>query len=337
MAQNNSIKESEKINNGSGSEINNGSQRKPAVKRKRIIIPFIIILLAVSVAVYWYISQLGFVSTDDAYIDSNKLSVSAKMLGRIVNLTVDEGDTVTTGQLLVQLDSTDLKARENQAKAMLDLAEESINLANVKLAKAQDDFNRAHQQFEDKVIPKEQFDHAEKALQAAKAELNIDKSKINTAKAQLDVIRTELNNTSISSPMDGVIGKRWVLKGDVIQPGQPIYTMFDLKNIWVTANLEETKLAAIHDGDDTEIFVDAYPDQNFTGKVFSIGSNTASEFSLIPPSNASGNFTKVTQRVPIKISVEPIDANGQPDPVDNMRLLPGMSVEIKVRQNSNGK
>ena len=71
MAQNNSIKESGKINNGSGSENNNGSQRKPAVKRKRIIIPFIIILLAVSVAVYWYISQLGFVSTDDAYIDSN--------------------------------------------------------------------------------------------------------------------------------------------------------------------------------------------------------------------------------------------------------------------------
>ncbi|MEJ2053592.1 MAG: HlyD family secretion protein, partial [Calditrichaceae bacterium] len=293
------------------------------------------ILLAVAAAVYWYVEQLGYVSTDDAFIDSDKLTVSAKMLGRIINLTVDEGDAVGSGQLLVQLDSTDLKAQENQAGAMLDLARESINLAKVKLAGAREDYNRAKQQFKDKVIPREQYDHAQKALEAAKAEMNIDKIKIKTAEAQLNVIRTQLLNTSVFATMDGVIGRRWVLKGDVVQPGQPIYTMFNLDNVWVTANLEETKLSGIHNGDKTEISVDAYPDQKFSGEVFNVGANTASEFALIPPSNASGNFTKVTQRVPVKISIRPVDANGKPDPADNIRLLPGMSVEIKVRQDSN--
>ncbi len=109
-----------------------------------------------------------------------------------------------------------------------------------------------------------------------------------------------------------------------------------MKNIWVTADLEETKLSSIKIGDKAEISVDAYPDQKFEGKIFQLGSNTASQFSLIPPSNASGNFTKVTQRVPIKISIEPVTKTGQPDPNENINLLPGMSVEISVKVN-NGK
>jgi membrane fusion protein (multidrug efflux system) len=177
----------------------------PMFRKKRIIIPALIILLAVIAGIYWYIGQLGYVSTDDAFIDGNKLSVSTKILGRITKLNVDEGDTVKQGQLLVQLDATDIKARENQSRAILNLARESISLANVNLAKAQDDFHRAEQQFNDKVIPKEQFDHAQKALEAAKAELNIDKTKIGTSQAQLDVIKTDLLNTSIYSPMDGVV------------------------------------------------------------------------------------------------------------------------------------
>ena len=133
--------------------------------------------------------------------------------------------------------------------------------------------------------------------------------------------------------MDGVVAKRWVLSGDVVSPGQPIFTIYDLKNIWVTADLEETKLAPIHIGDTVSISVDSYPDQKFSGQVFQIGSNTASQFSLIPPSNASGNFTKVTQRVPIKISIKPVVTNDQPDPDKSIKLLPGMSVEIKIKVN----
>ncbi len=309
----------------------------PLFRKKKIIIPALIIIIAAAAGIYWYIGQLGYISTDDAFIDSNKLSVSSKILGRITMLQVDEGDTVKQGQLLVRLDSTDLKAQESQAKAMLNLAVEGINLANVNLAKAQDDFNRAEQQYKNKIIPKEQIDHAQKALESAKAELNIDKTKVGTSEAQLNVIKTSLQNASIYSPMNGVIGKRWVLEGDIVQPGQPIFTMFDLKNIWVTADLEETKLSSIHVGDKAEISVDAYPDQKFMGEVYQIGSNTASQFSLIPPSNASGNFTKVTQRVPVKISIAPVDMAGRPDPKEDIKLLPGMSVEISIKIDQHGK
>ena len=148
------------------------------------------------------------------------------------------------------------------------------------------------------------------------------------AVAQLGIIDTQLKNTVISSPMSGMVSKRWALVGDVVQAGQPIFSVYDLKNIWVTANLEETSLAALRSSGKVEITVDSYPDVKFSGKVFQIGSNTASQFSLIPPNNASGNFTKITQRVPVKISIE---QNASGNPQQRVDLLPGMSVEIKVK------
>ncbi|MFZ0456173.1 MAG: HlyD family secretion protein [Ignavibacteriaceae bacterium] len=336
MEQNQDMENEKKPGNKNIAQKNDGDEAindVPLYKKKRIIIPFFIILIAAAAAIYWYIGQLGYISTDDAFIDGNKLSVSSKILGRITNLAVDESDKVKQGQLLVQLDSTDLKAQESQAKAMLALDNESVTLANVNVEKAEDDFNRAQRQYKDNIIPKEQFDHAQRALEAAKASYNIAITKIGTAQAQLKVIKTQLQNTQIYSPMDGVVAKRWVLAGDVVSPGQPIFTIYDLKNIWVTADLEETKLAPIHLGDTVSISVDAFPDQNFSGQVYQIGSNTASQFSLIPPSNASGNFTKVTQRVPIKISIKPVNENGQPDPDGAIKLLPGMSVEINIKVN----
>lgn len=309
----------------------------PLYQRKRVLIPLIILILAAAGIIYWYIGTLDFASTDDAYVDGNRVSTSSKMLDRIVDLTVDEGDTVSQGQLLVKLDSTDLLAQVNHAKAVLQLAKESISLVKINLQKAQEDFDRAQKQFIDKIIPKEQFDHSQKTLEAAKAEYNITLTKITTSEAQLNVLKTQLDNTSIYSPMNGVVAKRWVLKGDVVQPGQPIFTIYDLKNVWVTADFEETKLASIHLGDKVDISVDAYPDQLFEGKVYQIGTNTAAQFSLIPPSNASGNFTKVTQRIPVKISVYPVlnrrgsDTNNKIDPENTFNLLPGMSVEVKVK------
>ena len=307
--------------------------RRPFFTKKSFIIPSIIILLFIAGAVYWYIGQLGHVSTDDAFIDGNQLSVSSKILGRISELMVHESEHVKKGELLVALDSTDLKAKENQAEAMLNLAKESITLAKVNAARAQDDFNRAQTQYRDKIIPKEKFDHIQKALEAAEAEYKIDLSRIGTAKAQLKVLETQLRNTKIYSPMDGVVAKRWELKGDVIAPGQPVYTIFNLKNIWVTAELEETKLSSIALGDTAQITVDAYPGLKFEGTVFQIGASTASEFALIPPSNASGNFTKVTQRVPIKISIKPVLIKSKKYRPGSIDLLPGMSAEIDIKVN----
>ena len=297
----------------------------PIYKKKRFWIPLILLIILIAGGWHWYKGTLGFISSDDAFVDADRMAVSSKILGRVTNLYVTDGDTVKAGQVLVRIDSTDLIAQRNQALAALNLAHETIPLNKINIARAEEDFARAKAQIQKNIITKEQYDHAQKVLEAANAELNINKSKIESAKAQLDVIVTQLKNTTIYAPMDGVVAKRWILEGNVVQPGEPIYTIYDMKEIWVTADLEETDLGYLRLGDDVTITVDSYPDKSFVGKILKMGTNTASQFSLIPPSNASGNFTKVTQRIPVKISIAPT-AKGA-----SVLLLPGMSVEIKIK------
>jgi membrane fusion protein, multidrug efflux system len=318
--------------NNTAPAVNGGSEEDiedvPLFRKKRVIIPVFLVLIAALVGgYYWYMNMQNYVSTDDAYISANSVAISTKMLGRTVYLGTDEGDTVHAGQVLLRLDDRDLRAEEASAKAGLELAQQSVPLAQVGVNRAQDDFNRAEVQYKGGIITKEQYTHAQQTLDAARAEATIAVSKVAAARAQLGVIESQLQNTVVTAPITGVVAKRWVLAGDVVQPGQPAFTIYDLGDIWVTANLEETKLGHIHIGDPVEIDIDAYPGMKFDGKVFEIGTYTASEFSLIPPDNASGNFTKVTQRVPIKISVVDPPATDGRAPV----LRPGMSVEVSVR------
>ena len=141
------------------------------------------------------------------------------------------------------------------------------------------------------------------------------------------MIETSLSNTRIFSPAGGRIAKRWLLPGDVVQPGQSVYTITIDSLLWVTAFYEETKVGGIHNRQQAEYTVDAFPGITFLGKVFDIGTNTAAQFSLIPPNNASGNFTKVTQRIPIKISIDNCNSK---DITVMHRLVSGMSVVVKI-------
>lgn len=322
----------DKIKDQEKEELEQDIDYVPIYKKKSAWIGLLLVLIVIAIGVYWFVSNLNSVSTDDAFIDGNKLNVSPKILGRVVKLYVDERDTVKAGQLVAELDSTDLIARLNQTKAVLKNSLVSISLSKVNLEKAEIDFARANAQYKDNVIPKIEFDNSLKKLEAAKAELNISQSRVTIAQSDLKVIEANLENTKLYSSINGVVAKRWVLAGEVLQPGQPIVTIYDLSNIWVTAQLEETKLSDIQLGDSVEISVDAYSDLKFSGKVFEIGTSTATQFSLIPPSNASGNFTKVTQRVPVKISVKPANVNVSL----KFGLLPGMSVEVKILEKTNG-
>jgi len=312
-------------------ESQNGDQEVdsvPLFRKRRVVIPVALLIIAgLATLWYWYVNLRDFVGSDDAYVDANRVSISSKVLGRVTDLTADEGDTVHEGEILVRLDETDLRAQMTQAEASLAFARESVTLANVNLSRARDDFRRAETQFRDAVITKEQYDHARNALEAANAENGIALSRVATARAQIGVVKTQLDNCVIASPVDGMIARRWVLPGDVVQAGQPIFSVYDRSQIWVTANLEETSLHYIRTGEDVSISVDSYPGRVFGGKVFQIGNATAAQFSLIPPNNASGNFTKITQRVPVKMSIleEPV-AGGPPS-----MLLPGMSVEVKIK------
>lgn len=310
-------------------EVEESIEAVPLYRNFKLVIPLFIVLVAIVIIGWnWYLGLRDYVSTDDAYIDGYRVAISSKILGRIDSLMADEGDTVRQGRVLVKIDDSDLRSQELQARASVTLAQENITLAKVTLDRSSTDHERASKQYHDNVITKEQFEHALSELEAARARYSIAIAQANTAKAQLEIIRTQLKNTIIESPMSGVIAKRWVLPGDVVQPGQSIFAVSDITNMWVTANLEETSLTALRLNDNVEIVVDAYPGRKFSGRVLQIGSNTSSQFSLIPPNNASGNFTKVTQRVPVKISIQQMETSpSQP----SCTLLPGMSVEVRVR------
>jgi membrane fusion protein (multidrug efflux system) len=331
-------------------------EKKKSFKR---YIPLILVVIIVGVAAaFWYKEYTKYVTTDDAHIDADNVSVSSKILGRIVHLYADEGDSVKKGMLLAELDSTDLLAQKGtavaaknqsiaakaQAVAKYDYDEESIKTLDVNLQRTSDDFNRAKEQIAGNVISKEQFDHLKKAMESAqtqleaaktgikvsKAQIETSAATIGTADAQINMVETQLGNTKIYAPFDGVIAKRWLLPGDITQPGQSIMTLTNTNKLWVVCYLEETKLHNIHLGQKSIFNIDAFPDPTFYGKIYSISSNTAAEFSLIPPNNASGNFTKVTQRIPVKISIDGVE--GKSD-LKNYKILAGMSVVIKIIKN----
>ncbi len=291
-------------------------------KRRRFTVPFFFLLLCAGLVYgYWTLFLRGAVSTDDATIDGDPVSISSKIPGRIISLACAEGDSVKQGEKLAQIDDSDLRAQEAQAQAALELSRQSVTLADVNVKKAQEDFDRADTQFHSAVVPQEQYDHAKKALELAQAQAKVSQAQVTSAGAELEVVQTQLKNTEIWAPASGVVARKWIVPGDVVAPGQPIYTIYDLRDLWVTANFEETKLSSIHVGESAEISVDALRGRKLGGRVILIGAAAASEFSLIPPNNASGNFTKVTQRVPIRIGLD--------DP-EGLCLLPGMSVEVRI-------
>ncbi|TCN73307.1 HlyD family secretion protein [Acetobacteroides hydrogenigenes] len=328
----------------------------PKKKSKKVFIPLAaVVALAIGGAYYYYAEYSRYIKTDDAHVDSDNVAVSAKALGRIAKLYVDEQDSVKQGQLVAELDSTDLMAQKGQAEAMISQAQanqvqaeaklaydqENIKVLEVNLARAREDYDRAKQQIAGDVITKEQFGHIKKSyeaataqLAAAKTQLSVSRSQIasanaaiGSANAQVGVIVSQLRNAKLYAPMDGVIAKRWLLAGDVAQPSQSIYTITNTSKLWVVLFIEESKLSGVHIGQAADFTLDTYPGVTFTGKVYAIGSNTAGQFSLIPANNASGNFTKVTQRVSVKVS---IDGTRGEEPVSKYRILSGMSAVVKI-------
>ncbi len=307
-------------------ELKTGEKRNRKRKTGSLITGVVLIIMVLASAAYWYVRKTGFVETDDAYITANKLNLSPQIMGRVMALYADEGDVVKKGELLAVLDSSDMKSRLSQAETSLSVARLGIDLAKVRMEQAQINLQRAEIQVKGNVIPRARYDNILKQSQAANVEYEMAKGKITTLKTQIQVIKTGLAHTRLYSNISGVIARRWILAGDVVAPGQTIFTIYNLKNIWVTAMLKETDLEKVSPGDTVRIHVDAYPDIKFTGKIFQIGSNTAALFSLIPPDNASGNFTKVTQRIPVKISVRAVKKTAL-----KYGLLPGMSAEIKLK------
>ena len=329
---------------------------KKEKKDWKIYIPLALVALIVIVGgVYWYKDYTSYIRTDDAVVASDNVTVSPKIMGRISKIYVEEGDSVNQGQLLAELDSIDLlaqkqqvialksqtQANKEQSQAKLQYDEKNIKILQIGLEKSKEDFDRAKTQYKGGVITKEQYDHMQKAqetaqaqLEAAKAQILVSKTTIKSAEAsvtaaqaQIGVITTQLSNTRLYAPVKGLVAKRWLLPGDIAQPSQAIYTINNNNKFWILVFLEETKMENLHNGQKALIALDTYPDVVFTGKIFSMGSTTASQFSLIPQNNASGNFTKVTQRVAIKISIDGTESGQK---LSSFNLLTGMSAVVKI-------
>jgi membrane fusion protein (multidrug efflux system) len=302
------------------------SQGKDPKKRGRGRVVLILVLVAAAVGAYFLFTPGGTQFTDDAAIRGDQIVLSAQTLGQITTLTVEEQDHVTKGQTLVKLDDLTLRAQESQAIANKEFAAQNVDLAQVKLDQAQSDLDRATAQLKAKIIPQEQYDHLAIAFSSAQTQCKIALAQQKMAEAQYVTVETNLSHMIIQSPIDGVVAKKWTMPGNIVQPAQPIYTLYDLNSLWVEANFKETQIRSLKPGDPATVEVDAFPGHRFAGKVESIGTATASEFALIPPDNATGNFTKVTQRVPVKIALVDPPSEPKADPV----LVPGLSAEVRV-------
>ncbi len=293
---------------------------KKAVHKQPMMIGVItLVILAViggGFLIYW-LTTLGNLTTDDASIEGGHVSVSAKMMGRLKDIMTDEGATVKEGDLLAKLDDSDLRAQEAQLTASLNYTTLNASLAEVNLERAKNDFARVNSVYKSGNSTAEQLDHASKALDAAKIQYELARAQIETAKAQLSIVETQIRNANVTAPISGTIAKKSFSSGEIVQPGQTIFLINDLRNVWVVGNYEETKIRFIKPDQEVEINVDAYPAVRFKGKVSQIYS------SIVPPPFSIGESTKTTQKVPVKIIFAEIP--------DDIMLLPGMSVEVTIK------
>ena len=204
-------------------------------------------------------------------------------------------------------------AAASQAQHEVAAAEARVTQARAVLSEAQAQVAGA------KTAPQE--------VRATQAKAASSEARVELAKAQLDQALLDLEHTTVRAPVAGVVSKKSVEAGQVIQRGQPLLAIIPQEEVWITANFKETQLASMHPGQEAAVSVDAYKGRVFKGRVDSIASATGARFSLLPPENATGNYVKVVQRVPVKIVLD----GGQEE---GSRLRPGMSVVAKVRVKS---
>jgi membrane fusion protein (multidrug efflux system) len=322
------------------------------------IVGFVLLMVAVG-AGYWYYIHI-FVSTDDAYVSGHVTVVSPRVKGRVIRVLVDNNYFVEPGQVLVELDPTDFEVAVHQAEANLnrlrqEMAQDYVKVATAraKVGQAEANFKQAGidqrryaNLYERRVIPKQTLDRVDtryRVDQAVLAQASHELSEalaalggstslpieeqpaIKEAKARLKQARLNLEYTRVRADVKGYITKRQVNPGTWAVDGQPLMILvpLDYPELWVQANYKETELTNVYIGQPAEVKVDTYPGTKFVGRVDSIMAGTGSAFSLLPPENATGNWVKVVQRIPVKIVLSP------PFP-ENKPLRLGMSTEVTI-------
>ena len=332
---------------------NNKSQQR---KKGLSIFILLLLLIAIGSAAYWFFFIKGFEETEDAYVSGNQVMVSAQVAGNISKINVDNMDPVQAGDVLLELDDTNAKLSFEQAKSNLANAVRQVSQLNytvkqlksavraneITLAQAQGNLNRRVQLVKDGAIDKESFQHAKEAVELAKANLTTSQNQlganqallldgplseqpqIQSAVSNLKQAWLNLERTKIRSPIKGYVARRNAQVGQAVSVGGALMAVVTTDQMWLDANFKETQLTHMRIGQPVEIHFDLYgKDKTFNGKVVGIEMGTGSAFSLLPTQNATGNWIKVVQRVPVRIQLDPQQLIENP-------LRIGLSATVKV-------
>lgn len=307
--------------------------------RKLLTDPRTLVFLALLgfFGVYMVLKFVKFSSTttDNAIVRCDIVDVVSEISGVIEQINFQDNEFVEKGVVLIKIRDdvlrssvSVLEAEYETAKTETELMRGELRLNETQLKYSRKDLARLAKLNATGSIPEKEFDDAEQRVMAnrvnvdnARARLQTHMTRIDVAKAKLDEAKVLLNRTEISSLRDGIVTNRRVAMGEYMDSGQTIASITSChEKMWVEANFKETQLGRMAVGQEVDIHIDTYPDEVFKGVVDSIASGSGSIFSVLPPENATGNFTKVVQRFPVKITIPDIDA----------RLKIGMSAVVKV-------
>jgi len=271
--------------------------KKPGFKwtPAKVVGLVVLALIVAVVGAYYIIYAIGHETTDDAYTDGFVHRISSRVTGNVIELRIVDNQFVRQGDVLLKLDPRDYE---------------------VQVAKTQADYDRAKADFD-------RVDALKNDVAISKQDYDQTKTNMEVAKANLDDANNQLSYCTVVAPTDGYIGNRTVNVGDRVTVGGALMAV--VQDVWVTANYKETQLAKMKKNQPVQVTIDAIPGHTFAGHVDSFSPGTGSAFALLPPDNATGNFTKIVQRVPVKILFEP-------DAIRDFRsrLAPGLSVETAV-------
>lgn len=323
----------------------------------------VVIAMIVGGTLYW-LDARRFTSTDDASVDAYTTQMAPRIAGQVAKLMFTDNQHVSAGQSLMLIDPRDYQAKLDQARAQQSSAEASLQqaqaqtvvqqdnveqtAANVRvteadLLQAKQDYNRfqainpgavSRQQVEASTATfhsaQAKFDASRLTVSGAQAQVRSAEAQVLAARASLQqaeantrAAELQLSYCTIVAPVAGIVTHRTAAEGNYVSPGQPLFALVQ-DDRWVTANFKETQLAGIHPGQDVDLSVDAVPSLTFHGKVDSFQAGTGTAFSTLPAENATGNYVKIVQRLPVKIIFDDQRVKDYP-------LAPGMSVTPRVR------
>jgi membrane fusion protein (multidrug efflux system) len=327
---------------------------QPKKKRMRLLLMLSVPLLIALVGGYLWLTSGRYVATDNAYVQQDKVAVSAEVTGPILEVMVRENQRVKRGDLLFRIDPRPYRIALEQAEAQIAAAQVSVGKlqaesagtgadiqgATANVTFAQRAFERQAELMRRGFTTRARYDEALHGVQEAKERLANARADASIKQAALaqgpaaaqpavaaayaarDKALLDLKRTEVRSPIDGYVSQTDRLQvGAAVVPGLPVVTVVRSNDAWVEANYKETDLNRMAPGQPAEIRLDAYPSTRIRGHVASIGRGTGSEFSVLPAQNASGNWVKVTQRVPVRIAID--DNPGRP-------MIAGLSAQVKI-------